>query len=132
MRDDLNDHETHETVIRVRYAETDAMGVMHHANYFTYFETARTELYRDSGGNYREFENNGYYFVIIEAQCKYRLPALYDDVLKIQTHLKQRTSVKLVHEYKVYRDHELLAEGKTVLACLNKDKKPCRIPEDIF
>ncbi len=128
----MSDQTPHETIIRVRYAETDAMGVMHHANYFTFFETARTELYRDSGGNYRDFENNGYFFVIIEAQCKYRLPALYDDLLRIETILQRRTSVKLVHEYKVYREQELLAEGRTVLACLNKEKKPCRIPEDIF
>lgn len=108
------------------------MGVMHHANYFTFFEIARTELYRDEGGNYRKFEEQGYFFVIIEAQCKYRLPAMYDDVLRIETILTKRTPVKLIHEYRVFRDHELLAEGKTVLACLNSEKKPCRIPDDIF
>ncbi|RPI89913.1 MAG: acyl-CoA thioesterase, partial [Planctomycetaceae bacterium] len=74
---------THEIDIRVRYSETDAMGFLHHANYFVYFELGRTELLRAQGGNYRQMEEEGQFMVVVSLECKYRRPARYDDLLSL-------------------------------------------------
>ena len=77
------DHEPtrHDVTVRVRYAETDRMGLLHHANYFVYFELARTEMLRHRGISYREIEDSGHLLVIIDIGCKFKRPAQYDDVL---------------------------------------------------
>ena len=74
-----------ETSIRVRYAETDRMGLLHHANYFVYFEIGRTELLRQRGLTYRQVEDAGHYLVIIDIGCKFKRPAHYDDLLLLRT-----------------------------------------------
>ncbi len=119
----------HEIQIRVRYSETDAMGFLHHGNYFAYFEMGRTELLRASGGNYRQMEEAGMLMVVVSIECKYRKPARYDDVLTLKTRVARVTPAKIEHEYRIYRDGELLTEARSVLACL--DRKGCvqRIPE---
>lgn len=119
----------HEIEIRVRYQETDAMGVLHHANYFTYFEMGRTELLRANGVAYRDVEQAGVLLVVIEAQCKYRRPARYDDLLRLRTTLAQANAVKIVHTYRLLRGDELLAEGRTTLACVDRKGNLQRIPE---
>jgi acyl-CoA thioester hydrolase len=120
--------ESHETAVRVRYAETDRMGLLHHANYFVYFEVARTEMLRSRGISYRDVEDSGHFLVIIDLGCKYRKPAYYDDLLTIRTTVARVTHVKIVHEYKVFRDGELLAEGQTTLACVDRQGKPQALP----
>src|SRR5690606_715552 len=80
---------THEIEIRVRYQETDAMGVLHHANYFTYFEMGRTELLRAQGYDYRSLEENGLLMVVVAISCRYRRPARYDDLLTLRTKLQR-------------------------------------------
>lgn len=120
--------ETHETEVRVRYAETDRMGLLHHANYFVYFEMARTEMLRSRGVSYRDVEDSGHLLVIIDLGCKYKKPAYYDDVLTIRTTVARVTHVKIVHEYKVFRDGELLAEGHSTLACVDREGKPQALP----
>lgn len=110
----------HEMTVRVRYCETDAMGVLHHANYLTYFEMGRTELLRSQGGDYRQMESRGLFLVVVSAECQYKAPARYDDVLTLRTRVSRMTPAKLEHEYEVSRDGQLLATGRSVLACVNR------------
>jgi acyl-CoA thioester hydrolase len=121
--------QSHEIAIRVRYAETDRMGLLHHANYFVYFETARTEMLREGGVSYREIEDAGHYLVIVEIGCKFKRPARYDDVLTIRTTVARVTHVKIVHNYEVLRDGLLIAEGHSTLACVDRDGRPQALPE---
>ncbi|MGD9857110.1 MAG: acyl-CoA thioesterase [Planctomycetaceae bacterium] len=118
--------------IRVRYCETDAMGLVHHATYVNYFEIGRTELYRSQGGNYREFESRGLYFVVVSLECKYKAPARYDDVLTVRTRLRRMTPVKLEHEYQVLRDEQLLTTGRTVLACVDREGRVQRLSDELL
>src|SRR5579871_3913705 len=94
---------TNETRIRVRYAETDQMGVVYHANYFVWFEVGRVDLLRQLGFSYRDMEqNDGYGIAVIDARCRYKAPARYDDELLL------RTRIKYVRETMVQFDYELL------------------------
>jgi acyl-CoA thioester hydrolase len=120
---------SHEIQVRVRYAETDRMGLLHHANYFVYFEMARTELLRQRGISYREIEDAGHYLVIIDLSCKYKRPAHYDDLLTVRTTVERVTHVKIIHRYEVTRDGVLLAEGHSTLACVDRQGKPQALPE---
>jgi acyl-CoA thioester hydrolase len=120
--------ESHETNVRVRYAETDRMGLLHHANYIVYFELARTEMLRSKGVSYREVEDSGHFLVIIDLGCKFKKPAYYDDLLTIRTTVARVTHVKIIHEYQVLRDGELLAEGHSTLACVDREGKPQALP----
>lgn len=115
--------------IRVRYQETDAMGVLHHANYFTYFEMGRTELLRSTGKTYRELEDEGTLMVIVKIGCKYMRPARYDDVLRLRTRTRRVTAAKIEHEYQLFRGDELLAEGESTLACVDRNGRVQRTPE---
>jgi acyl-CoA thioester hydrolase len=123
--------ESHEIPIRVRYAETDRMGLLHHANYFVHFEMGRTELLRQRGLSYREIEDAGYYLVIIDICCKFRKPARYDDTLSLRTTVKRVTHVKIEHTYELLRDGELLATGHSTLACVDRDGRPQALPESL-
>jgi acyl-CoA thioester hydrolase len=120
--------DTGEIEIRVRYAETDRMGLLHHANYFVYFEMARTELLRTRGVSYRDIEDSGHLLVIVDIGCKFKRPAYYDDVITIRTTVIRVTHVKIVHEYKVLRDGVLLAEGHSTLACVDREGRPQALP----
>lgn len=120
-----------DTEIRVRYAETDRMGLLHHANYAVYFEAGRTELLRSRGESYREIEDSGFFLVIVKLECKFRQPARYDDLLTLRTSVARVTHVKIVHEYKLMRDGILLAEGTTTLACVDRDGRPQALPDNL-
>ena len=120
---------THTTDIRVRYAETDAMGVLHHAGYLVYFEIGRTEALRADGGSYADVEKSGRFLVVVEAQVKYRSPARYDDLLSLETTVSRVTPAKLEHTYELRRGPALIATGRTVLACLDADGKVHRVSE---
>ena len=87
-----------EITIRVRYAETDRMGLLHHANYIVYFEQGRTELLRKRGMTYRDMEDAGHLLVIIDLGCKFKRPAYYDDLLTLRTTVERVTHVKIVHK----------------------------------
>jgi acyl-CoA thioester hydrolase len=119
----------HEIQIRVRYSETDAMGFLHHGNYFSLFEMGRTELLRSRGGNYRRMEEEGLFMVVVSIECKYRKPARYDDVLTLKTRVARLTPAKIEHEYRLYRDGQLLTEARSVLACVDRTGSVQRIPE---
>jgi acyl-CoA thioester hydrolase len=118
-----------EITVRVRYAETDRMGLVHHANYLVYFELARTEMLRRRGISYREVEDAGHFLVIIEIGCKFKRPAQYDDLLTIRTKVARVTHVKIVHHYEVLRDGVVLAEGHSTLACVDREGRPQALPE---
>jgi acyl-CoA thioester hydrolase len=121
----------HVIEIRVRYSETDAMGFLHHANYLSYFEVGRTELFRAQGGNYRRMEELGLFFVVARIDVRYRRPARYDDVLRLETRISRVTPAKLEHHYRLLRGDELLAEADSVLACVDRSGQVQRIPEDL-
>jgi acyl-CoA thioester hydrolase len=118
-----------EIQIRVRYAETDRMGLLHHANYLVYFEQARIELLRESGVTYKELEDQGYLLVLTRVEVRYKLPALYDDLLTIRTSVERVTYVRIDHRYEVFRGEQLLAEASSTLACVGRDGRPQALPE---
>src|SRR5262245_52037690 len=120
---------TGEIQVRVRYAETDRMGLLHHANYLVYFEQARTELLRDAGANYKDLEDQGFLLVLTKVEVRYLRPARYDDVLTVRTRVERVTYVRIDHRYEVLRDGELLAEGRSTLACIDRDGRPQALPD---
>jgi acyl-CoA thioester hydrolase len=117
-----------EIQIRVRYAETDRMGLLHHANYLVYFEQARTELLRQHGATYKDLEDQGYYLVIAKVEIKYKSPAYYDDLLTIRTTVLRTTPVRIEHRYEVFREGVLICEGTTTLACVDKQGRLQAMP----
>lgn len=121
----------HEIQFRVRYKETDAMGFLHHANYAVFFEMGRTELLRAQGGNYRQMEESGILMVVVRLTTHFRKPARYDDLLTLKTRIKRVGAAKLEHEYFLYRGDELLTEGESVLACVDKSGKVQPIPDSL-
>ncbi|NOY42960.1 MAG: acyl-CoA thioesterase [Planctomycetes bacterium] len=118
----------HETEIEVRYYETDGQGVVHHANYFKYFELSRVKMLRDAGHDYAELERQGVLLVVHSITCRYLLPAVFGDTLRILTHVERATAARLDHCYQVYRGDVLLAEGNSTLACVNADGTVQRMP----
>jgi acyl-CoA thioester hydrolase len=121
----------HEIPIRVRYCETDAMGFLHHANFLNYFEMGRTELFRAQGGDYRRMEEGGHFFVVVQMDVKYRASARFDDLLTLRTRIARVTPAKLEHEYQLFRNGVLLAEARSVLACIDRAGHVRRISDVI-
>ena len=121
----------HETEIRVRYFETDRMGLLHHANYVVYLEQARTDLLRSLGLTYGDLEDECYLLVLTKFELQYKRPAYYDDLLTIRTYVERTTMVRIDHRYEVLRDGELLAEAKSTLACVTRDGQPQGLPEEL-
>ncbi len=117
----------HETTVRVRYAETDQMGVVYYANFFIWFEVGRVELLRALGHSYREMEKlDDCHIVVAEAQCSYKKPAVYDDLLRIRTRVVQirRKTIRFTYEVLRDPDAELLATGETLHVICNKSGRP--------
>tara|TARA_B100001964_G_scaffold172010_1_gene189314 strand:+ start:921 stop:1316 length:396 start_codon:yes stop_codon:yes gene_type:complete len=119
--------------VRVRYQETDQMGIVYYSNYFVYFEMGRIEFLRDMGISYAEIEKENIFLAVAEAHCKYKSPAMFDDLLVVKTCLSIMKLARIEFSYKIRRVNEdtLIAEGSTLLACLGKNKKPIAIPEKI-
>ncbi|CAM1347108.1 acyl-CoA thioesterase [Tenacibaculum insulae] len=122
------------TTIRIRYAETDQMGVVYHGNYAQYLEIGRTELLRSTGVTYKYMENNGVMLPVISLSVNFKKSALYDDEITITTTLKKTPAVKIEFDYKITNQKdELICTGNTVLAFINmQTKKPMRCPEYIL
>jgi len=120
---------TGEITIRVRYAETDRMGLLHHANYLVYFEQGRTELLRSQGLVYKDLEDQGYLLVLTKAEVRYKSPARYDDLLILRTTVVRTTSVRIDHRYELLRDGVLLAEGNTTLASVSREGRVQALPD---
>jgi len=121
------------SLIRVRYAETDQMGVVYHANYLVWFEIGRTDLLRQLGWTYREMEAEGVQLPVIEAHCSYERPARYDDEIEIRTTGRLVSPVRLEFEYEAIRraDGCLTARGRTMHAAVTAAGRPCRLPARI-
>ena len=121
------------STVRVRYAETDKMGVVYYANYLVWFEVGRTDLLRTLGWSYRDMEAAGVSLPVIEAHCEYRRPAKYDDELDVRTQGRMLSPVRMEFRYEVVRraDQVVAAEGRTVHAAVDASGRPCRLPERI-
>ena len=121
------------STLRVRYAETDKMGVVYYANYFVWFEVARADLLRSLGWSYREMEHAGVSLPVIEAHCEYLRPARYDDELEIRTEGRMLSPVRMEFTYQVRlaADQTVAASGRTVHAALDQNGRPCRLPARI-
>ena len=117
--------------VRVRYYETDQMQVAHHAHYLVWFEAARSEYCRVFGVNYRAMEESGYFLPIIEAKCRYRTSARYDDELEIRVSLAELTRRTLRMHYEVWREGTKLAEGETLQMLVGKEGKPRTFPDEM-
>ncbi|ANQ50098.1 acyl-CoA thioesterase [Flammeovirga yaeyamensis] len=122
---------THETQLRICYADTDQMGFVYYGHYAKFFEIGRTESIRSLGMTYKEMEEDGVMLPVLENFSKYIKPAKYDDLITIRTKLLELPKVKLQFEYEIYnQDNELLHTGWTKLAFMSKDTyRPCRAPQ---
>ena len=125
---------SHTITILPRYCETDQAGVIHHTVYPVWFEMGRTELLRENGLAYSKLEKAGTFFVVADLTVKYRRPALYDEKLHLTTTLTKITTARVEHTYHLVRPSSglLLVEGTTVLACVNPEGKPIRMPEFMY
>ncbi len=121
------------TRVRVRYAETDRMGIVYYANYYIWFEVARTDWLRETGWSYRAMEAEGLTLPVIESHCDYRRPAHYDDELDIRTRATLLSPIRIRFDYDVIRGKESapLANGYTVHAALDRSGRPCRLPDRV-
>ncbi len=122
------------STVRVRYAETDKMGVVYYANYFVWFEVGRCDLLRSLGCTYRDIEAAGVALPVIKAECEYLQPARYDDELDVRTRATLRSPARVEFDYKIVRraDEVVAAVGRTVHASINTAGRPCRLPERIL
>ncbi len=123
----------HTTELKVRYAETDKMGIVYYANYLVWFEVGRTEYLLAEGLDYRNVEKEGFYMAVVESFCAYKAPARYGDSIIVQTWPSDVKNSSLKFNYKVLRkdDDILLVEGYTTHVMIDKNVKPRKIPENI-
>jgi acyl-CoA thioester hydrolase len=120
------------SVVRVRYSETDQMGIVYYANYLVWFEVGRTDWLRASGWTYRAMEAEGLLLPVLEAHCHYRQPARYDDELVIRTTARPVSPLRLAFDYEVVRvEGPLVASGFTVHTTLDRRGKPVLVPERV-
>ncbi|MCX5801774.1 MAG: thioesterase family protein [Candidatus Eisenbacteria bacterium] len=117
--------------VRVRYAESDQMGVAYYSNYFIWFEVARTELMRKHGVPYSEWERTGLFLPVSECYCKYMTPAHYDETLDIRCWIAEVRTRAVRFEYEIVRDASVLARGHTVHVCTDKNAKPSTMPASL-
>ena len=123
---------TSESPIRVRYAETDQMGVVYHSNHFIWFEVGRVEFMRQLGLTYRDMErDHGFFIAVVDARCRYKAPARYDDEIIVRTHLKNARESMVHFGYELLRanDNTLLAEGETTHIVIDAQMQITAIPE---
>ncbi|MDT0675908.1 acyl-CoA thioesterase [Autumnicola musiva] len=125
---------THTSHVKVRYAETDQMGVVYHGNYAQYLEIARIDWLEALGVSYKEMEKNGIMLPVFELNCKFLKPATFDDILKIEVVLKDKPGVKIAFDYSIFNAAEdLLTTARTVLVFMDaKTKRPIRCPQIIL
>ena len=117
------------TQVQVRYAETDMMGIVYHANYLTWLEIGRTELLRDEGLPYKDIEAMGLLLPVLEVEIKYRRPAKYDDEVSIITRMRDSPYVKIRLEYEIRRGETLLATARTSHAFIDRAGQPVKAPK---
>ena len=118
--------------MRVIFGDTDQMGVVYYANYLRYFEAARAAFLRSLGSSGKHLDELGVALPVIEAYCKYKAPAHYDDLLSVEITVVEKYAASLRFEYEVTRDEKLLSFGHTVHACINTEGKPRRMPNELL
>jgi acyl-CoA thioester hydrolase len=119
---------TSRTEVQVRYSETDMMGIAYHGNYLPWFEVGRTTLLKEYGFPYLELEKKGFRLPVLGVNVKYKKPAIYDDILTIETTMAEKPTLRISLNYRVLRDEELLATASTQHAFINTDGQPIRPP----
>ena len=119
-----------ETIIRVRYAETDQMGFVYYGNYAQYYEVARVEALRSIGISYKSLEDSGIMMPVVKMSINYKKPAYYDDILRIVTKIKFIPTIKMEFLYEIYNSNDVLINsGETILVFVSKaTMKPCQCP----
>lgn len=120
---------THEASVRVRYVETDAMGIVHHSNYLTWFELARIEMMDTLGLPYQKLEAQDCLLTVLESHVRYMKPSFFDDRLRVIVYVKEKPRVRTEIEYEILRNTELLATGKTLHAFINRQGQAIKPPE---
>jgi acyl-CoA thioester hydrolase len=118
--------------VRVRFCDTDLMGIVHHANYLAYFEMGRVEWLRRRGVTYADWTQRGLHLPVVDADVRYRAPARFDDALVVEARLVELRAASLRFEYRLERNTELLAQGSTRLACIGSDQRPQRFPPEVL
>jgi len=127
----MQTNEHHETTLRVRYAETDQMGVVYHANYFIWFEVGRVELMRSLGIEYKRMEiEDDCHIVVVDVRCRYHASARYDELLRVRTRIAESRNRSIRFSYEILRDsdEELLAVGETLHVICGSNGKPKLLP----
>ena len=120
------------TQLRVRYVETDAMGIVHHASYVAWLELGRTELLRELGRSYREWERAGVHLTVGEVHLKYRAPAYFDDLVSVHTKVTEAARRRICFTYRIERDGILLAEASTIHLATGANGKACVLPAEFL
>jgi acyl-CoA thioester hydrolase len=118
--------------LRVRFCDTDLMGIVHHANYLEYFEAGRVEWLRRRGVNYADWAARGLHLPVVDASLKYRAPARFDDEIDVETTLGELRAASLRFDYRVTRSGSLLCEGSTRLACVNSEHTLRRFTDEML
>ena len=120
------------TKIKVRFAETDAMGIVYHANYLAWCECSRHALLESIGVNYNDLIEMGYHLPVVEAHLNYKSPAKFGDEVEVRVKITERPSVKIKIEYEIYRGKTLLVTGYTVHVFINLQGQPVKPPRDFL
>jgi acyl-CoA thioester hydrolase len=120
---------TNVTYYRVIYGDCDSMAIVYYANYLKFFEIGRTELLREAGLTYRQVEDSGFFLPTTETCLKYIKPALYDDLLRIETTIAFAKRASSRFDYTIYREDDIVVRGYTIHACLDRDNKIVRFPD---
>jgi len=133
---DFPDHCVTRYKMRVRFGETDLMGIVHHGSYVSYLEAARVEYLRRRDFNYREMTERGFHMPVIEMTLRYRKAACFDDEIVVETRIGGLSRVTVDFVYRLLRinssgEEDVLAEARTLLACVDNDHKPCALPSDV-
>ncbi|MGE9297044.1 MAG: acyl-CoA thioesterase [Puniceicoccales bacterium] len=123
---------THSTDIRVRYAETDGMGIVYHANYFVWFEFCRVDLLDRLGFPYRDLEKRGYLLPVLEINASYKRSAYFDDRLDVTLFINEPPTLRMAIDYEVKRGGELLATGSSKHAFMSPEGRPIKPPRDVI
>ena len=121
------------TTVRVRYSETDQMGIVYHGNYAAFYEIGRTDALRELGLTYKQFEDNGIMMPVLDLAFNFHKSARYDDLLTIRTSLNTLPGVRIRFDYQIFNEEEqMITSGHATLVCVNMStKRPCKCPEDL-
>jgi acyl-CoA thioester hydrolase len=124
---------THRTEVRVRYPETDAMGIAHHTSHLVWFEIGRTEMMRARGCSYAALERDGIFLPVVEVTCRYIRPVGYDEPVAIETEVEEIGAARIRFRYRILHagSGDLIASGTTLHATLNGRRKPTRLPAGV-